>query len=167
MNVDSLNNQITVRDTAESFYYNFKPLSDFVSLIDFTQSYIPNRYYGDTTDFIESYFLMSIDSLNAFGWIHNINKYWANSFYWDNSDTLVENYYGCETYDKPNTSFIISDFKANNIYYIYFFRTRNGVKQFLQQTPFCRTIPGSLIVDLSYSPLGCDSVNADYAFFIS
>ena len=160
-------NNLTVIDTIRTNYYNFKPLSEFLSVIDFTQNYLPCKYYGGTTDYIESYFLKSLDSTKAYGWVHNINKYWRNSYYYFENNINYENYFGCDTAPIPSTNIILSGFKTNYTYYSYFFNTRIGN----QILPLADTIvsdsAGNIMLDFSYSPLGCDTVNADYAYFIS
>lgn len=158
-----------IADKIKSAYHNFKPLSEFIANIDFDKDYIPCYYYGNTTDYIESYYLKTMDSALAYGWVHNINKYWANSFYWESGthNKIVENFYGCDTMPKPASSYTISGFKHNHTYYAFFFKTRIG-NQVLPATNTLTSDPaGNLVIDLSSSPLGCDSLNADYAFIIT
>jgi hypothetical protein len=168
-NIDSLGTIITISETIQSFYHNYRRLSEFISNgnIDFNQILLPREYFGDTTDYIESYYLLSTDSITAFGWIHNINKYWANSFYWSNSDTIIENYFGCYELPLPKTFFNLEGFIPNHHYYIHFSPTRMGTQVLPEMNDTYSDSLGNLLVDLSTAPLGCDSVNADYAFWVT
>ena len=152
----------------ESFYHNFKPLSAFLYLIDFSQNYSAEKYYNTTT-LIESYYLKSADLNNAWGWVHNINKYWANNYYFeDDQQVQYDHFYGCENLQQsPATSFTITGFNPNQTYYIYFFPTRMNGQTLPSSTTLSSNSSGELTINLSSSPLGCDSINADYAYFIS
>ena len=167
----------TVQDTAsphtlvqtdiiiKSAYHNFKPLADFMSMIDFKQNYRAGSYYGGSLDYLETYYLESLDSANAYGWVHNINKYWANDFY--AGEGQHENFFGCYTLPKPATSFTVPGLKHNRTYYIYFFRTRMGNQALPEPQTRITDNSGNLLIDISAAPLGCDSTHADYGYRIS
>lgn len=117
---------IQIYDTINSYYHNFKRLSEFTTLIDFNQNYVPCIYYGDSVNNIESYYLKSTDTSKVYGWFHNINKYWGNSYYYKIGNDIYENFFGCDTLPQPDTLFQLPGFKQNCTYYIYYFWTRLG-----------------------------------------
>ncbi len=162
-------------DMIKPFYHNFKPLSDFVSLMDsynfFDQVNFPYMYYNfdPPNDATESYYMVKDDKTLAFGWVHNINKYWANAYIYktySSSDPTNENYYGCQRLPYPATTFIIGGFEPNENYIIEFYPTRLGSYTLPAQQGELSDANGYITIDLSSSPLGCDSTNADYAYTV-
>lgn len=61
----------------------------------------------------------------------------------------------------------IPGFIANHTYYVYFFPTRMNGQTLPSSATLSSNSSGELTIDLSSSPLGCDIINADYAYFIS
>ena len=163
-------------DKIKPIYHNFKPLSDFISLLNsynfFDQNIIPHMYYDFDTpnnERIESYYLVSDDQQMASGWIHNINKYWANSYIFMDqySTTPIENYYGCEREglnNPPATTFPLDGFQPNTNYWVEFYHTRWGSTPLPTSYGLISDGNGTITIDLTSAPLACDSFNADYAF---
>ncbi len=164
-------------DKIKSCYHNLKPLSDFISLLAsnnfFDQNIVPHKYYNydpanGNYDVVESYYLVNEDQTYACGWIHNINKYWANAFiYTDQDHAGEENYYGCEReglVHPPATSFKLEGFEPNKNYWIEFYHTRWGTDPLPYSQGILSNNSGEIEIDLSSAPLACDSFNADYAF---
>jgi hypothetical protein len=68
---------------------------------------------------------------------------------------------------QPDTLFQLPGFKQNHTYYLYFFWTRLGGQSVPPNDTIVSDNSGNITIDLSSSPLGCDSTNADYAYMIS
>ena len=118
-------------------------------------AYLPNYYYGDTADYIESYYLLSSDSSAAYGWVHNINMYWYNHYYMEYTDVnhvvhAAERYYKCDSFPQPETSFTLSNFIPSHTYYIYFFKTRIGDQSLPSTDTIVSDALGHLLIDLLF-----------------
>jgi hypothetical protein len=80
--------------TQHTNHHHYKILADFINVginqlnpVDFNDNLKPYKYYGldvpPSTGFnnkVESYYLVSSDKKRAWGWIHNLNHYWANNY---------------------------------------------------------------------------------------
>jgi hypothetical protein len=151
----------------KSFYHNYKPLSDFVQQIDFNSSFIRQRF-SDNTSKIECYYVLD-PSANTYGWVHNLNAYWANNYYYNASH---QNYWGCTP---PNSqSFTLTGFTPDQHYFLSFAPTRWGNQPLPCDQILLADASGNLAIDLSTLvpgctgvTLGCDTNNADFAFVIS
>ncbi len=168
IDVNLLGSTQHISEKCSSFYHNYKPLSGFMSMIDFSQNYFSEKYFNTTT-FIESYYLKSADQNNAWGWVHNINKYWAYNYYFEDDQQIqYDHFFGCENLQQPPAAnFTITGFNPNQTYYIYFFPTRMNGQTLPSSATLFSSSSGELTIDLSSSTLGCDSINADYAYYIS
>lgn len=154
-----------------TYFHNFLPLSSFISHVNFkNETYVAHDLYS-TTDNIESYYIVGQDFMDAFGWVHNINKYWGDAYFYENHNSTYpafENYYGCEGLPLPTETLKIGGFSPGYTpYYVKFFPTRMGGQTMPTEQTLTADADGILSIDLSNSPLGCDSTNADYAFIIS
>ncbi len=151
----------------KKLYHNFRPLADFISTIDFNSDFTPHKStnYWDTwnpADVIEAYYLIDNNQSNIYGWIHNINKYWANSYFYTSSD---ETYYLCDRLPyQPASTYTIDGFLSNSDYYIQFFKTRMGTYSIPNPQTVTSDGSGNIILDFSTAPLSCDTSHADYAF---
>ena len=158
----------------KTLYHHFKPLHTLLTNpnwqgVDFfAGNYDPHKVYDDVSK-IESYYLMNADSTLAVGWVHNLNAYYENSYYWKSADTL-QNYLGCVA---PSTQQIsIPGFRSGLDYYISYFPTHIDTSVYpIGHLDSTRT--GSILLDLITAPLGdtiryaLDTLHSDYAFIVA
>lgn len=151
-----------VSEEIKSYYHNYKRLSQFINIneIDFNIDYEAKHYFDDAQK-LECYYLTNESS--AYGWIHNLNAFMGNRFLYNLS---IHNYTGCNV---PSITgpMNLSGFIPNTAYYVSYFYTRMGSEPILFPSSQHLTTDanGVLSVPVSVlSYLGCDSVNADFAF---
>ena len=106
--------------------HNFKPLTDllndasvpFSSLV--SGEFTSHSVFDDNTR-VEGYYLLSEDKEVAMGWVHNMNAYWKNNYYYQLG---VEHFLACE----PPTANTIAlpGFLEDEDYYITYYPTRAG-----------------------------------------
>ncbi|HKR04732.1 MAG TPA: T9SS type A sorting domain-containing protein [Bacteroidia bacterium] len=156
-----------VNDTIRSYYHNYKRLSEFINIneIDFNIDFTPFKVYdpvdGNIHQNIECYYLSNLSY--AYGWIHNINSFMGNAYYYTSS---AQNYYGC-TVPTITMPLQLEGFYPNQDYTVSYFYTRMGSQPILFPQMQTITADGSGILSIPTSVLdylGCDSVNADFAF---
>jgi hypothetical protein len=160
----------------KSFYEDYLPLSNFLSLVnnEFASPLEVKNYWDEK---IEAYYLKSSDK--AFGWIHNVNKYWENTYIGESwhlpytTTTTIpytinsENYYGCYRIQQPPDKFKLPGFLQSTCYDLHFYPTRNGNYQVPPSRLVTSDLNGDLLIDFSVDPatrLDCDDHTADYAF---
>ena len=157
---------LEVNDEIKPLYDNYTPLSEFLSQsgINFNDNFTP---VGDLipNDNIEYYMLLKSDKTEAYGWVHNINKYWGNNYYYTAS---LQNYYGCEDLAATVATTVELDysFTPYGTYQFEFYATQNGSQSLPNDYVQLATADGKLTLDLSSLPLNCNVMRADYAFKI-
>ncbi|MEZ4738257.1 MAG: T9SS type A sorting domain-containing protein [Flavobacteriales bacterium] len=156
----------------KTLYHHFQPLHNLLTNVnwaglDFFQgSYTPNYVYDDVGK-LESYYLLSDDGLMAVGWVHNLNAYWENSFYYSADH---HNFLGCTS---PTTQqLLIPGFQPGTDFNVSFFPTRLNTNVY--PTGYVdQSGTGSVLLDLSTAPLNgidvdhLDTLHSDYAFIIA
>ena len=164
----------------KKIFYNYKPLSDFIKQndIDFSNDFTAHRYYNETQN-VECYYLINSSKTTAYGWIHNLNHYWYNNYYYYVSPSpsysfIFENLNGCS---EPSFYTIeLSEFKYNPIhdppheFYISFYPTHFGTTSSLPNGSIVTSTYGNGNIDIGpviQGYLGCDSSNSDFAFMIT
>jgi len=149
--------------TIQSYYHNYKRLSEFMSLIDFNDNLTPLELY-DQTNQIECYYLQGSSADLTYGWVHNLNSYWYNTYYYSSTN---ERYSYCTAPPSPydQTITIPSGFTTGHQYSVTFYPTRLGT-QTLPSSYTYTSIAGELELQLGSVTLGCDTTNADFAFVI-
>jgi hypothetical protein len=172
INILPMPNQDTIEFTNKKIYHNFKPLSDYIqqAAIDFGDSYFSRKFYDEDIN-MECYYLTNFDQTKAYGWIHNLNHYWFNKYYYYYLDSShnYQNLYACDTTD--NNFIVLYGFNDHTYYNIDFYYTRSGnPPAYFPQSingyytgSFTHIIIGSNV--LNY--LNCDTNNADFAFKIT
>ncbi len=129
--------------------------------IDFKQHYTPYELFGDgsttnsdythyceyispgvpilddngdilTTATLECYYLVNDDATNAYGWVHNLDYFWHNNYYYYSDGTTgtgsinYEKLNGCTVPYGTTLSFPLPDFAEPADYIISFYPTRTG-----------------------------------------
>ena len=174
----------------KKIYHDFEPLSNFVQQtpgIDFSQHYTPMKFYGDgvsvLNDYqpnatppvfpsasIECYYLLDNGNTGAYGWVHNLNYYWLNNYYYYSDGTTninYENLSGCGLQAKSTQPLFWINLSPNTKYSIAYYYTRMGSapSNFPQYSVQTTDASGAFYIDVT--SLGCDSTTADFAFSIS
>ena len=166
-------------------YYQFNRLSQFVQHINFSNITTAGN---DVEDSVECYYLLSGGSPNgpgsvnntmAYGWIHNMNKYWYNNYYYFYTSSPpytfnYQRYNDCLAPVIPD-SITISGLLPQTEYFIDFFYTSMGTvpSNFPQSQGIYTNSSGNLYIKdniLNYllnTTNPCDSTNTDFAFVIS
>ncbi|MEO8151116.1 MAG: T9SS type A sorting domain-containing protein [Bacteroidia bacterium] len=183
---------------SHTMHHQYKILSDFINvpynglssnMIDFTDDLTPYQYFGPdlaAPNNIESYYLVNSNSDKAWGWVHNLDHYWAKkyittSYYnlpggdpsvWDDVldvGTEIDDCQGVIT-----TTIYLDGFEANTEFQIIFYQTfaNVGTNTGTWLTPgtwtgFSNTETTSVngILPMTVT-LGCDSTDGDYGFYI-
>ncbi|MCX6276177.1 MAG: T9SS type A sorting domain-containing protein [Bacteroidetes bacterium] len=109
--------------------------------------------------------MVSSDEKAAYGWVHNVNKYWRNAYYYDVAD---EQYYWCN----DSTASPVTQFKLEHLltgmYDAEFHPTRMGGQPLPDNQDSLFVISFSpnpyVYIPLTTVTLGCDSLSADFAF---
>ena len=150
-----------VYDTITSTFHNYTLLSEFfTNKVYMDEELTPKIFYNDSLG-VEIYYMANNAGTAAYGWIHNLNAYWANKYYYSD---LFENYYGCS--DPLSPPFTLTGFNPNDTLGVYFYPTRMGTQTLPTNYTAHIGSDGSLDFDLPDVQLGCDSVNADFAFAV-
>jgi hypothetical protein len=175
--------------TLNAHYNDYNPLVLFTNNIDFNKKFEPLGAFpgqGINTclncNNIESYYLVEtnsdpqLDKRKANGWVHYTQKYWKNSYYFDNSFYHLEcSDYGTGPGSTPilasTDKIIMEGFKPSHNYWIKFFETRSGQQSSLPVQVQCNSDANGRITLTQSSPtnlnLACDKFHSDYAFIIS
>jgi Secretion system C-terminal sorting domain len=150
-----------VTDEIKTSFHNYTPLADFFNNnVNLESELTPRIFYSDSLG-VEIYYMVNQAGTAAYGWIHNLNAYWANKYYYSD---LFENYYGCTNPLSP--PYTLTGFNANDSLGVYFYPTRMGSQTLPTNYTAHIGNDGSFDFDLPDVPLGCDSVNADFAFVV-
>jgi hypothetical protein len=164
------------------YYYDFEKLSDFTQeLIDLSLLHSPNLipkiiYSQPLLPGFECYYQVKLDpGYNfgdyAFGWIHNENRFWENTYYIKDIANY-ENYLYCANNTLlPSGIVSLIGFKANHEYDIYFYPSRDNqnlpIAQTLLQAYPCLDEYGQITGCIDFNlTLGCNKENGDYAFIV-
>ncbi|MBK8226674.1 MAG: T9SS type A sorting domain-containing protein [Flavobacteriales bacterium] len=160
-----------------SVHHHFRPLADLLAHPSWTAydffngDYTAHDYYDETdANLIDSYYLKSLDSTIAIGWVHNRNSWVKNYYYNKNTDT-TQNFLGCTA--PEDTAILLSGFLPNTEYHITWFPTWLGSSIVPIDTVRTAENDGTLLLDLSTAPLGdtvqyfLDTLHADYAYIIT
>lgn len=169
-----INNVISQTVYNKTSFHNYKKLSEFLQFVtpylSQNQLYTQKFYnYNSTTKIGAEAYYMTIGATSAFGWVHNLNSYWQNAYYYGNPpDPLnqgtflhFDNYYGCTN---SNTYFDIEGLAHVKQFEVTFYPTRLGVYSVPPPFTTWSNMAGSIRVPIS---LGCDTTNADYAFVVA
>jgi len=166
----------------KKIYHNFKPLSDFItqSEIDFTQNYTPHSGLENNMN-IESYYLVNSNKNMAYGWLHNLNSYWYNKYYYYYLDANHDWESSNCNFSSVSQGLLLQGFNSNSSYLITFYPTRlpdpnpNQIQVVPPPTLTCTVdllnqtgllfIPENIFND--YFDNSCDTSLSDFAFVIS
>lgn len=158
-------------------HHHFKPLSDLLSHPSWTElgffdtDYTAHKFYDHSNtvpNLIEAYYLKSIDSTSAIGWVHNRNAWVMNNFYLTKA---TQNYLGCVA--PLDTAILLTGFLPDTLYHISWFPTRLNSTVHPVDTVWYTDGDGNLLLDLSTALFGdtiayyLDTLRSDYAFIIT
>lgn len=168
------NGVLLTSGTISPYYHEYNRLATFEAQIDRTQSFAYKMLY-DETQGIEAYYMIN-GSSESYGWIHNLEHFWYNSYYYTNTTNYTtapgNDPYRWNTCIVPSISnpILLTGFQPLEAYEISYFYTRLGpVPFFFPQSEIVSADPNGQIeippTTLAY--LGCDSTTADFAFHIT
>lgn len=156
--------------------HNFKPISDLLSdasvpFSSLISGEFTNHSVFDDNARVEAYYLLSEDKEVAMGWVHNMNAYWKNNYYYRRG---IERFLACEP---PSVESVpIPGFLEDEDYYITYYPTRMGSLVQPRDTVHLAG-NGSTItlhindpVDATFGGVAnnfVDTLRSDYAFVIS
>jgi len=154
-------------------HHHFKSLADLLAhpswtgLGFFNGDYTANRVFDTSDTYVnEAYYLKSLDSTTAIGWVHNRNAWVMNNYYLNSN---LQNFLGCTPPD--STTITLTGFARNTPLFITWFPTHlNSTVHPPHDTLITTT--GDLRLDL-YGYLGgavnnyLDTLRSDYAFIIT
>ncbi len=170
LDVNAAGSPTVINQVNKKIYYNYKMLSDYfvTSGIDLNDNFTVHYAYHDDIPGHnhEVYYMVSSDGKAAYGWVHNVNKYWKNAYYYDVAD---EKYYYCnESTFNPITEFRIGNLDLGGPYDIEFYPTRMG-GQALPENHNGKPLDldNFLTIPFTSVTLGCDSLTADFAFKVT
>lgn len=158
----------------KSIHHNFKPLAEMLNNADlqasefFNWGFAPQKVY-DPSGQIECYYLLNEGGSMAIGWVHNLNAWTLNNFYFRSADSL-QNFLGCTS---PNAdTVVLPGFAQNHDFFLTWFPTRISATVPTNDT-VVSTLTGTVTLDFSdYAMNGIannylDTVHSDYGFVIA
>ncbi|HRC33037.1 MAG TPA: T9SS type A sorting domain-containing protein, partial [Bacteroidia bacterium] len=157
---------------------NYTTLNYFINQtqMSFDDNFVSHKkYYASTLqpnlDSLEVYYLTTTDLLHAYGWVHNVKKYWQNECYYktpDGSSNFRSNYYGCKSLtlaNIPPTEFLVDGLLPFDTYDIDFYSTWSDNLVVPNSSMVNANSVGQVSVQMTGATIGWQH-DGDYAFRI-
>jgi hypothetical protein len=153
--------------TNKQIVNHFHSVTNFItnSSISFDDSFTPAQIDDDANN-IEVYYMINQPQTHCYGWIHNLNKYWQNDYYYTQADNA---YNGCAGLAYPSQTFTLQNLLPSTLYNVEFYSTVDVNPITPNPILLQSSQPnGDLIINLNSNGntvlLGCDDNVSDFAF---